>query len=55
MSNLYMDRYANEVAYREDTRRKSNGDIFKDIVNRCAKAQVSRDFCGYWQGNKRLS
>lgn len=27
MSNLYMDRYANEAAYREDTRRISNGEI----------------------------
>lgn len=55
MSNLYMDRYANEAAYREDTRRESNGFIFNDIVTRCAQAQVSRDFCGYWQGNKRQS
>lgn len=53
MSNKYMDHYANEAAYREDTRRTSNGAIFSDIVTRCAKAQVSRDFCGYWQGNKR--
>ena len=54
MDNLYMDRYANEAAYREDTRRKSNGDIFSDIMSRCANARVSRDFCGYWQGNKRI-
>ncbi len=55
MSNLYMDRYANEAAYREDTRRHSNGAIFSDIVSRCATTKVSRDFCGYWQGNKRLA
>ena len=55
MSNLYMDRYANEAAYRENTRRISNGNIFSDIVKRCAKSDVSRDFSGYWQGNKRLS
>lgn len=53
MDNLYMDRYANEAAYREDTRRKSNGDIFSDIVTRCATSKPSRDFAGYWQGNKR--
>jgi len=51
--NLYLNRYANEAAYREDTRRRSNGDIFTDIVNRCAKSAVSRHFCGYWQGNKK--
>lgn len=54
MSNLYMDRYANEAAYREDTRRISNGEIFSDIMKRCAKSSVSRDFAGYWQNNKRL-
>ena len=54
MDNKYMDRYANEAAYREDTRRTSNGDIFSDILTRCATTNVSRDFCGYWQGNKRL-
>jgi len=53
MDNLYMDRYANEAAYRENTRRESNGDIFKDIVNRCATSKPSRDFSGYWQGNNR--
>lgn len=55
MSNLYLDQYANECAYREDTRRKSNGVIFKDIVQRCAATSVSRDFSSYWQSNKRLS
>ena len=51
--NLYLNRYANEAAYREDTRRQSNGEIFANIVKRCATAHVSRDFCGYWQGNKK--
>ncbi len=53
MDNKYMDRYANEAAYREDTRRRSNGDIFTDIMSRCAQSAVSRDFCGYWQGNSK--
>ncbi len=51
--NLYLNRYANEAAYREDTRRQSNGFIFADIIKRCAQSHVSRDFCGYWQGNKK--
>lgn len=55
MDNLYMDRYANEAAYRENNRRQSNGAIFSDIVNRCAARTISRDFAGYWQGNKRLA
>ena len=50
----YLDRYAHEVAYREDTRGWANGRIFLDIVGKCAHALTSRDWCGYWQGNKRL-
>lgn len=51
--NLYLDNYANEAAYREDNRRMSNGWTFSDIVVKCAVSTTSRDFCGYWQSNKR--
>jgi len=51
--NMYLNRYANEAAYREDTRRKSNGEIFFNIIERCADKPVSRHFKGYWQGNKK--
>lgn len=50
---MYLDNYANEAAYREDTRRWSNGAIFADISTKCAKTRASHDWCGYWQGNKR--
>ena len=53
--NLYLDHYANEAAYREDNRRMSNGEMFGDIVVKCAGSGTSRDFCGYWQGNRRLA
>ncbi|BCB25289.1 hypothetical protein SKTS_01750 [Sulfurimicrobium lacus] len=53
--NLYLANYANEAAYREDTRRTPNGEIFTDIMTKCAHTGTSRDFCGYWQGNKRLA
>ena len=50
----YLANYANEAAYREDTRRQSNGEIFRDILVKCTRTQTHRDWCGYWQGNKRL-
>ena len=53
--NLYLANYANEAAYREDTRRLSNGVIFLDITKKCAHTKTSRDWCGYWQGNKRAA
>ena len=50
--NLYLANYANEAAYREDTRRWPNGKIFADIATKCAKTKTHHDWCGYWQGNK---
>jgi len=53
LGNLYLANYANEAAYREDTRRWTNGTIFRDITGKCAHTKTSRNWCGYWQGNKR--
>ena len=55
LSPLYLSNYANEIAYRENTRRKSNGEIANDILIRCLTRSVSNEFCGYWQGNKRVA
>jgi transposase-like protein len=55
ISILYLSSYANEIAYREDTRRWDNFAIFKDITLKCANSKVSNEFCGYWQGNKRVA
>lgn len=51
---MYLNHYANEAAYREDNRRMSNGEMFFDILMKCAETRASRDFGCYWQGNKRL-
>lgn len=50
----YLSLYANEAAYREDTRRQSNGHIMKDMTIRCIITQQSNEWTGYWQGNHRL-
>lgn len=55
MSPLYLSNYANEIAYREDTRRWSNGNIANNILSRCLTKATSNEFCGYWQGNKRVA
>ena len=49
----HLANYANEAAYREDTRRWSNGAIFNDILTKSARTRPHRDWCGYWQGNTR--
>lgn len=54
MGNLYISNYANEIAYREDTRRMSNGAIFRDISKKCMKTIQSNEWTGYWQGNHRV-
>lgn len=55
ISNLYLSNYVNEVAYREDTRRLSNGSIFMDIVSKAMNTPTHPEWCGYWQGNHRNS
>lgn len=55
LSVLYLSNYANEISYREDTRRLNNGTIFKDILGKCLTKPISNEFCGYWQGNHRVS
>ncbi|GAB6142294.1 hypothetical protein JCM14076_30230 [Methylosoma difficile] len=54
MGNQNLNAYANECGYREDTRRWSTGEIFADITGRCANKPTSRNWCGYWQGNKTV-
>jgi len=54
MGNQNLNAYANECGYREDTRRWSTGQIFADITGRCASKPTSRNWCGYWQGNKAV-
>ena len=54
MSNLYLSNYASEMAYREDTRRKDNEWIFKDIARISIQSPTSEEWCGYWQGNHRV-
>ncbi|WP_373100502.1 MULTISPECIES: IS1595 family transposase [Pasteurellaceae] len=50
MSNTYLLNYANEVAYREDHRRKSNGWQFKDVLSKCLNTtNENNEWCSYWQ------
>ena len=53
MSNIYLDNYANEVAYREDTRKLDNLTIFNDITSKCLSTSSDNAWKGYWQGNHR--
>lgn len=45
----YLGAYANEMAWREDFRRVSNGGQFVMIVDAATSAPVSRQWKGYWQ------
>ena len=53
MSNIYLDNYANEIAYREDTRKLDNLTIFNDITSKCLATSSENDWKGYWQGHHR--
>ncbi len=53
ISGAHLARYAWELAWREQYRRKPNGDHFKMIIGAAGKARPSDTFRGYWQ--KRTS
>ena len=55
VSPLYLSNYANEIAYREDNRRLSNKSLMLDIVEKCMLTPTHNEWCGYWQGNKRVA
>lgn len=54
LKRKYLDVYAYEIAFREDTGRQDNGSIFARVLEACLRARPSRDWSAYWQGNKRL-
>ena len=49
ISGAYLARYAGEMAWREDHRRGSNGELFRLVAARAGKMGQSVDFTGYWQ------
>jgi len=49
VAGKYLDAYANEMAWREDHRRVSNGEQFLTIVGAAMDHPVSRKWKGYWQ------
>jgi transposase-like protein len=52
LSGGYLDRYAREIAFREDHRRAANGEQFATVAGLVARNGPSVDFCGYWQRAK---
>ncbi|TXH39269.1 MAG: IS1595 family transposase [Rhodospirillaceae bacterium] len=49
ISGKYLAAYANEMAWREDNRRVSNGEQFGVVVAAALAHPVSRQWKGYWQ------
>ena len=49
VSGPYLGAYANEMAWREDNRRKSNGTLYLLVVTATMAHSVSQQWAGYWQ------
>ena len=49
IAGVYLGRYAQESAWREDMRRVDNGTQVGGVVRLALAAKPSVDFCGYWQ------
>ena len=45
----YLNSYANEMAWREDNRRVSNGELYLMAADAALKHPKSEQWCGYWQ------
>jgi transposase-like protein len=52
ISGPYLLRYAQEAAWREDSRRVANGEQVQRVVHLALTAKPSVDFSGYWQRHK---
>ncbi len=52
ISGPYLLRYAQEMAWREDSRRVANGEQVQRVAHLALNAKPSVDFCGYWQRHK---
>lgn len=53
VSGAYLLRYAQEMAWREDSRRLSNGDQVFSVGKLALNKKPSVDFSGYWQRHKQ--
>ena len=49
IADVYLDRYAAEMAWREDHRRKDTGEQFRCVATLAMASGKSREFTGYWQ------
>ena len=49
IAGVYLNRYAQESAWREDNRREANGDQVKAVAALALRRPPSVDFSGYWQ------
>lgn len=54
ITGVYLGRYAQEAAWRDDYRRTSNGEQVQAVAALAMKAKPSVDFCGYWQRSKHV-
>jgi transposase-like protein len=52
ISGPYLLRYAQEAAWREDSRRVANGEQVTRVAQLAMASKPSVDFCGYWQRHK---
>jgi transposase-like protein len=49
LAGPYLNAYANEMAWREDNRRVSNGELYLMAADAALKHPKSQQWCGYWQ------
>ena len=53
ISAHYLGRYASEMAWREDHRRRPNGELYMLAAAAALKHPVSKEWAGYWQRGRQ--
>jgi hypothetical protein len=49
IAGLHLHAYSSEMAWREDNRRRSNGELYLAMADAALKDPASRQWKGYWQ------
>ena len=55
ISGRHLGQYANEIAWRENNRRRSNGDNWRGVTHASLNNPKSEQWCGYWQTKRKAA
>jgi transposase-like protein len=55
ISGRHLGQYANEIAWRENNRRRANGENWRGVTHAALNNPKSDQWCGYWQRKRKAA